>query len=429
VAADAADIGTAARWAAENDLQIGVLNTGHGMLDDQRASVLINTAGLRGVRADPAARRVVVQPGARWADVQSAVTPVGLTGVCGAMPGVGVVGYALGGGLSPLGRTFGMGADRIRRLTVLDAEYRPVDITAASDADLFWALCGGGGLSLVTKAELELVELPTLFGGGVYFSGEHAPSVLSAYRDWTATLDERTTTSIALLHLPPLPQLPKFLRGRYVVHLRIAHVDPGARDLEGAGRTLIAPMLVSAPAIDNYTRIMSPSELPDIHRDPVTPAAVSYRGGHITELDDAAIASLVEAADPGVGHAPALIEIRQLGGAMSAPTAAANSATARGTGFHVWVNDRTDPGDPSASRALVNSVAAQVGASVYGAQLNFYGPTSTAGEILQLWDQDAAVRLTAVARRIDPDGRIRTGHPIFSTKDSPRRRPSNVERD
>jgi FAD/FMN-containing dehydrogenase len=412
VAADASDIQAAARWAAENDLGVGILNTGHGVLDDQRDAVLINTAGLDAVRADAASRRVVVQPGARWAGVQAVVNPDGLSGVCGASPSVGVLGYTLGGGLSPIGRTFGMGADRVRRLTVLDADYRPLEVTAESDPELFWALCGGGGLGIVTEAEFEVVDLPALFGGGIYFPGTHAEQVLTAYRDWVATLDDRTTTSLALLHLPPFPELPEPLRGQYVVHLRVAHVDPADRDLEATGRALIAPLLASAPVIDDYTRVMPPEQLPDIHRDPVAPMPVAYRGGHVAALDDATVSGLLDAASPADGPAPALIELRHLGGAMTRSTAAPNSATARSSAFHLWVNSPMDPSDPEPVRALVDGIVSRVGATGLGAQLSFYGPAPRPGEILSLWEEDDAARLIAAARRLDPAGRIRTGRPL-----------------
>ncbi|MDR6972703.1 FAD-binding oxidoreductase [Leifsonia shinshuensis] len=418
IPASTADITTAAQWARDHGLHVGVLNTGHGILDDQHDSLLLHTASLGGVRFDPASRTAMVQPGARWSDVQALANPHGQTGVCGAMPGVGVVGYTLGGGLSPIGRSFGMGADRVRRIRVLDADYTPIDVTAESDPELFWALRGGGGFGLVTELEFETVEVPALFGGGVYFSGAHAEQVLTAYREWVGILDERTSTSIALLHLPPVPALPDLLRGQYVVHLRIAHIDPTVSSLEAAGRAILAPMLAAAPVLNDYTHRMTPDQLPDIHRDPVAPMPVAYRGGGRHDLDDDAIASIVASASPQDGLAPAAIEIRHLGGAMSRPTAAPNSATARSTTFHVWASSPVDLADPQRYRRLVDDVVERAGATSDGAQLSFYGPDPEPGAFQRLWGESDAGRLRAVVQRIDPDGRIRTGRSYSAAVES-----------
>jgi hypothetical protein len=102
-------------------------------------------------------------------------------------------------------------------MTVLDAECRPVRVDD-QDAELFWALRGGGGLGIVTELEFGLVELSALFGGGVYFDGEDAESVLRTYGQWVEGLDERTSTSVALIRLPDIPQLPDALRGRFAAH-------------------------------------------------------------------------------------------------------------------------------------------------------------------------------------------------------------------
>jgi FAD/FMN-containing dehydrogenase len=107
VAASAADIAAGARWAKENDLDIAMLNTGHGALDHNAGALVINALRVNQTAVDSSTRRAIVGPGTCWADVSAATAPLGLTGLAGASPGVGVIGYTLGGGLSPIGRTFG----------------------------------------------------------------------------------------------------------------------------------------------------------------------------------------------------------------------------------------------------------------------------------------------------------------------------------
>ncbi|MEV0561736.1 FAD-binding protein [Dactylosporangium sp. NPDC050588] len=86
-----------------------------------------------------------VGAGATWGAVQAAAGPRGLTGLAGSSPVVGVTGYTLGGGRSRFGRAFGWAADSVTAFDVVDAAGVPAKATADSDAELFWALRGGGG--------------------------------------------------------------------------------------------------------------------------------------------------------------------------------------------------------------------------------------------------------------------------------------------
>jgi FAD/FMN-containing dehydrogenase len=406
------DVAVAARWAADSGYDVGLLATGHGAFATQQDSVVVNVSKLRHVHMDAPGRQVTVAPGTRWSDVQTVTAPHGLVGLLGGSPTVGVTGYTLGGGLSPLSRTFGFAVDRVTRLTVLDAEFREVEVDAEREPELFWALRGGGSQGIVTEVQFEVLSVPSLFGGGVYFSGRDSARVLTAYRDWVAALDERTSTSIALLHLPPNPQLPEMLRGQFVVHLRIAHVDNSDGDLEATGRALLAPMVAAAPIIDDYTRVMEPDEIPDIHRDPVAPTAATYRGGFLDNLDDATVAALADAAEGGQEGVPRLVEIRHLGGAMAAVPTAPNAATARASAFNLYVTAAPDPAGSGSPRALVDAIVDRIGSRGVGAQLNFYGPAPEPGQILGLWRDADAARLLAAHDRLDPDNRIRTGRPL-----------------
>jgi hypothetical protein len=410
VAASAADIAAGARWAKEDNLDIAVLNTGHGALDHNAGALVINASRVNPTAVDSSARRAIVGPGTCWADVSAASAPLGLTGLAGASPGVGVIGYTLGGGLSPIGRTFGFASDRVVRMTVLDAECRPVRVEA-QDGELFWALRGGGGLGIVTELEFGLVELSALFGGGVYFDGEDAESVLRTYRQWVEGLDERTSTSVALIRLPDISQLPDVLRGRFVAHLRIAHVDPHASDLESAGRRILAPMLGSGAKIDDYTTVMGPGQLPDIHRDPVAPQCVAYRGGFVDTLDAPTIAEIAGCVGTGPEDGLRMVELRHLGGAYAHSGVAPSCVTGRDAHFNLYVTTQLTHGNAADARARADGAVERITGSARG-QFNFYGPSPEPGSILRLWDFADADRILTVSKNLDPDNRIRTGRPL-----------------
>ena len=411
VASTPEDVAAGARWADASDHGIAILNTGHGVFDGRDDALLINVAKLNAVQVDPARRTATVGPGARWADVSAIAAPLGFVGASGGSPGVGVIGYTLGGGLGPVGRTLGFAADRVTSLTVLNADYEPVRL-GADDTEPFWALRGAGGIAIVTELELELAHIPELCGGGVYYDGAHAAALLTAYAAWVDRLDERTSTSIALMRLPDAPQLPPQLRGRFVVHLRFAHVDPASTDVVADGRRILAPMLAGAPVIDDDVRLMSPADLPDIHRDPTAPQDVEYRGGFIDRIDqrivDAIVASMPPDAQP---PAPQMIELRHLGGAFLHAPIAPSSVTGRDARFNLYVTASSSLEQRKPTRALVDGVVSRITTS-RRAQFNFSGPAPAPGEVLGLWNETDAQRILSVADSLDPRNRIRTGRPL-----------------
>ena len=77
--------------------------------------------------------------------------------VAGSAPAVGVVGYTTGGGLSPVGRTYGLAVDHVRSFDVVTGDGVLRTASATENPDLFWALKGGRGTAgIVTAVELDL---------------------------------------------------------------------------------------------------------------------------------------------------------------------------------------------------------------------------------------------------------------------------------
>lgn len=98
---------------------------------------------------DNATRTIQMQGGAVWTDVYDKLDDkrdVVISAMCGS---VGVSGFTLGGGISPLSRSYGLGCDSLLEMTVVTAESEVVTVSKHDQdekkRDLFWALCGGGG--------------------------------------------------------------------------------------------------------------------------------------------------------------------------------------------------------------------------------------------------------------------------------------------
>ena len=118
---DAADVAAVVDYARNNGLRVAAQGTGHNAnairsLDD---TVLLSTRRMRGVEIDAEARIARVQAGTLAAEVCEAATEVGLFLLTGSSPDVGVVGYTLGGGLSWLGRKYGLAANHVTAIEVV----------------------------------------------------------------------------------------------------------------------------------------------------------------------------------------------------------------------------------------------------------------------------------------------------------------------
>jgi FAD/FMN-containing dehydrogenase len=181
----AQDVVDAVRFARERGLRVAAQGTGHnaGPLGDLADTVLIKTHAMRGLVIDPAARIARAEAGVIWQQVTDAAAEHGLAGLAGSSPDVGVVGYTLGGGMSWLGRTYGLSANNVEAFELVTADGRLVRADAEHEPDLFWALRGGGGsFAVVTAVELRLFPVTEAYAGLLWYPVEQASEVLHAWR-------------------------------------------------------------------------------------------------------------------------------------------------------------------------------------------------------------------------------------------------------
>ncbi len=243
--ADAADVATVVRFAAETGLEVAVQATGHGAYATDRPSLLVLTHRLDEVTVDAQARSVRVGAGVQWSAVIAAAAPHGLAGLAGSAPNVGVVGYVSGGGHGPLSRTFGWACDRVTAFDVVTGDGEQRRATPTENVALYWGLRGGkGALGVVTALEMDLVPLAEMYAGCLYFDGADAPAVLRAWAQWAPSLPAAGNTSLAVLRLPDLPSVPPPLAGRTTVAVRYAWVGDAAE-----GEAAVAPMADVAPVV------------------------------------------------------------------------------------------------------------------------------------------------------------------------------------
>src|SRR3954468_6145111 len=221
----AADVQAAVTFAAGQHRPVLVKTTGHQIVGQAHGAVVIATHRMNDITIDAAARSARVGAGVLWSEVIAKTTKAGLAPLNGSNPTVGVLGYTLGGGLSPtLGRSHGYAADHVRSLDVVTADGKLRHVDAGCESELFWALRGGkGNFGVVTALEFDLFPVPRLYGGGIYFPGERMADVLRAWTTWHPSTPETMVTSIAVMRMPAVPEVAETLRGKFLASVRIAY--------------------------------------------------------------------------------------------------------------------------------------------------------------------------------------------------------------
>ncbi|GGV09904.1 oxidoreductase [Actinomadura cremea] len=388
-AADAADVAALVRHARASGLTVTTQPSGHGATGRTDGTILLRTGRLDGLRIDPSARTARAEAGVTWGRVQAAAAPHGLTGLPGSSPVVSVTGYTLGGGLSWFGRAHGWAADSVTAFDIVDADGVPRRVTPA-DADLFWALRGGGGdFAIVTAVEFALHPAPALFGGRVMWSADRLPEVVAAYRELTATAPDHLTAWLDVLHFPGSAPL----------------VAVDATVLGDAG-DLLRPLDAVPGPVSDGRRSMSPSELGAITAEPTDPGAGLSRGELLTDLDDVAVKTLL--ADP---IAPLMsLQIRHLGGAFARPSDSPHGPLTEPYSLYLF-GVPTDPGSSAAITAKQHALADALGPRLSGRKpFTYLNPAETAADAFA---PAALDRLRDIKRAHDPHGVFRSNFPVL----------------
>lgn len=413
VVADEADVSTAVRFAAEHGLPVSVQSTGHGAWGPITTGLLVVTSRLDSVTVDPDEHIATIGAGARWSAVIDAAAPYGLAPVTGSSPHVGAVGYTLGGGLGPLARSHGFSTDWVRGFRVVIADGTVVIATTAENPELFWALRGGkGGLGIVTEMRLELVPLVTLYAGSLFFDTPDIETALRAWVDWTHTAPDDVTTSVALLSMPPIDEIPEPFRGRFLLSMRFAY--PGDPD---EGERLLQPLRQAAPVyVDGVTEIPA-TAMGSIHADPDDPGPIWDMGLLLGPIDQDFVTELLASFGPDADSPFVATEIRHLGGATGRDVEGGSAVGGRNSAFTFTLIGVVPP--------LFERMAAVADAFTERAQrwispetnINFSTRVDTPEHFAQAWPPETFERLARVRATYDPDGLFAFG-PVESVPEA-----------
>jgi FAD/FMN-containing dehydrogenase len=406
------EVRAAVRHARSAGLPVRVHATGHAAaaVHPMDGALLVRTEPGGPVEVDAEQWVARVPAGTRWGAVVDATEPYGLAAPHGSSPTVGVVGYLLRGGMSFYGRLVGLAVNAVRAVEIVtaDGELRRVDAT--SDPELFWALRGGGGgLGVVTAVEVGLFPAAKVVTGAAFWAGEHAEELLSAWRRWTLDAPREVTTSLRVMNLPPVPNVPPPLAGRMTVSVDGCVLCPTEADvpdgLEYAAALLGPLRAVAEPVLDTW-QLTTPADAVHAHMDPTDP--VPILGDHmlLSELGEQGQAAFLGAVGAGSGSPLVVAGLRQLGGAYAEPDPA-GGALSHLDARYSYAGSGV-PFEPAVADALRGRAA------VVRAALHRWNTGRTAPSFVENVEQpqghltpEQVEAVDEVRLRVDPDGLFR----------------------
>jgi FAD/FMN-containing dehydrogenase len=408
-----ADVIAAVEFTRQHDLPLAVRGGGHNVagFGTCDGGLVIDLSPMREVRVDPATRRVRAGGGATLGDVDRETQVFGLAIPGGIVSTTGVAGLTLGGGQGWLRRTFGMACDSLASVDVVTANGELVTASEAENADLFWALRGGGGnFGVVTSLEFRTHPVgPMIAFAGPAYPLESARDVIAGMREFAADAPDEVNVSATWWTVPPVPAFPEALHGRAVIVLGAVYVGPTVD-----GEQLLQPLKeIEEPVLD-LSGIMPYVALQQMF-DPFFPAhelRYYWKSMYLAELDDDAVATVAE----HVADRPSqlsMVGMWALGGALDRIDPA---ATAVGRRTAPWLleilGNWSDPAEDDANIAWARHLFDAMQPHGTGrTNVNFPGLGDDA-EFGRAAFGDSWGRLVEVKRRWDPTNLFRLNQNI-----------------
>ena len=200
---DVGQVRDAVRRARADGMALSVLGGGHDWAGRavRDGAQVIDLSGMREVRADGDV--ATVGGGATANDLIAAAAATGMSAATGSVGAVGMAGLTLGGGYGPLNGVAGLAADNLLSAEVVLADGTVAAATESSEADLLWALRGGGGnFGVVTSMRVRLHPVPVVCTGRVIFPFGQAREVLAGFGELIAEAPDELTVQAGFLSAP-----------------------------------------------------------------------------------------------------------------------------------------------------------------------------------------------------------------------------------
>jgi len=200
------DVSHAVTFARERELLTAVRGGGHSWPGKSVCNdgLMIDLSPMRTVTANPDSQRALAGGGALLNALDSAALKHGLITTAGVVSHTGVGGFTLGGGMGRLNRKYGLAIDNLRSAEIVTADGKVRRVSDEEEADIFWAIRGGGGnFGVVTEFEFALHPFErNVYSGSIVWPIAQAKDVLEFYGEWYQGLSDEMYVGPAMATMP-----------------------------------------------------------------------------------------------------------------------------------------------------------------------------------------------------------------------------------
>ena len=389
--ADANDVVKSVTFAREQSLELAVRGGGHDILGAStcEGGLVVDLSAMKRIDIDPSRRHAHVGPGVLSGELKAAAVPFDVAPVLGCNPSVGVGGLTLGGGIGWFLGTHGAACDNLVSAAIVTADGALLRASADSNADLYWAIRGGGGnFGVATQLELQLHPVGNVVGGVVAFRPKDIRPFLRLYRSYMKAAPDALTVELSIF-ADPDPTI-------WAMVCWSGEPKSGLRVLEPL-RRIESPVADTVEVVP-WARFLAHMPQRTMLQTPNT----YWRGGSLSELSDTAIdkfASSIERAPAGwqlgIGH-------YMHGRICQVPPAATPFRRTVGQSTNFISSSWGDPADADAHMRWVDSTWEELHrVSQTGTYVNYLSESSEAAVRASYGDHYA--RLATIKHRYDPD--------------------------
>jgi len=403
--ADVADVQAAVRAAAAFGVVTAVRCGGHSLAGFSTCDggLVIDLSRMRQVSVDREARRGRFTGGSLLRSIDEATQKDGLVFPSGVVSHTGASGLVLGGGFGWLTRMHGLSCDNVEAFSLVTADGSLVHANAKENAELFWALRGGGGnFGVVTEFEVKLHPLISVVLSEGLSPGDEISALLKHWREFMPGAPDQLKWNLNLRIAPDCEKVPAQVRGRPVASesvLWIGDPEEGRPYLDHI-LSLCKPLAVTRKVVPYLAlQTMADNEFPHGRR-------YYTKSGYFKSLDDASIEQMVQALD-SVPSPATQIELAYLGGAAARVAPAETAFGDRGSPFVVnllanWLSASDDAANIAWIRDLFNALRPSMAPGVYVNFMSGDEGDRVSEAYRERWD-----RLVAVKSHYDPNNFFR----------------------
>ncbi|MDL2334933.1 MAG: FAD-binding oxidoreductase [Chloroflexota bacterium] len=405
-AGNADDVAALVRWALATGAVLAMRSGGHSVAGHSTGDgvVVLDLSPLDSIEFDTRGAMAWVGPGAKAATFTKAAYERGGAVSFGDTGTVGLGGLITGGGIGWLVRKYGLTIDSLLAAEVVTADGELVTASATHNADLFWALRGGGGnFGVVTRYHLALSPIGEVLHGMLLMpaTAETVPAVLAL---GSAAPDDLTLMPFVMA-IPPMDEVPATEHGRLGLWVDTLWAGPRAQGNELLARLrALGPILMDTVAAKPY---------PAVYPEPGDGPRGAWTSSSIF-LDDVdggvfeTVRDVLAQAPPG----ESLAIFRVLGGAAGRVADDATAYGWRDRRYLVWLIADYPPTEPGAAYAAwVADGRAALANRGSGAFVSFQAADDPSAVALA-YPAATMARLREVKARWDPDNLFRHNHNV-----------------